>query len=172
MKVTSLSPSEYPEFYKTYIDKVPTDLDLLEALEKGRTTVLDAFKSIPEAKLSWRYASGKWTIKEVFQHIIDTERVFSYRCFRISRRDKTNLPGFEQDDFVATSNANEKSLDDLIEAYEAVRRNTMVLLKEMSETEFKHLGLVSGNPMSARAAAFVIVGHEIHHLQVLQQKYL
>ncbi|WP_067147727.1 DinB family protein [Pseudotamlana agarivorans] len=172
MKVASLSPSEYPEFYKTYIDKVPTDLDLLEALEKGRTTVLHDFKSIPEAKLSWRYAPGKWTIKEVLQHIIDNERVFSYRCFRISRQDKTNLPGYEQDDFVATSNANEKSLKDLIEAYEAVRRNTMVLLNEMSETEFKHMGMVSGNPMSARAAAFVIVGHEIHHLQVLQQKYL
>ena len=172
MKVTDLEPSEYHEYYKGYIESVPKDLTLLEGLNKGAEMVLEYFNSIPKDKLEYRYEAGKWTIKEVFQHIVDTERVLFYRCFTIGRHDKTNLPGFEQDDYVEPSKANSKSLETIIAEYEAVRNNTMVLIKSLSDEDFKFMGTVSGGDMSSRAAAFIILGHERHHVNVIKARYL
>ncbi|MBU2951774.1 DinB family protein [Tamlana agarivorans] len=172
MKVTDLETSEYNIYYKTYIDKVPKSSKLIDGFECGREAVVSCFRSVPDDKLYYSYAPGKWTVKEVFQHIIDTERVFSYRCFCLARQEKTPLPGYEQDDYVPPSKANAKSMDDLIEEYEAVRRNTIVLLKSLSEADLKCVGTASGGNMSARAAAFIILGHEIHHLGVMKQHYI
>ncbi|MDO6759238.1 DinB family protein [Tamlana sp. 2_MG-2023] len=171
MKVTELETSEYNNYYQMYIEKVPKGVTFSEGFSKGSEAVLNYFKSLPDDKLNYSYAHGKWTIKEVLQHIVDTERVFSYRCFSIARQDKTPLPGFEQDDYVAPSKANSKSIEDLIEEYEAVRKNSIILVKSLSEADLKCVGTVSGGNMSARAAAFIILGHEIHHLDVLKQRY-
>ena len=122
--------------------------------------------------MEYKYAAGKWSIKEVFQHIIDTERVFLYRCFRIARHDKTPLTGFEQDDYIVPSKANSKSIESLLEEYQTVRQNSIVLLKSLSETDLKHLGNASDHMLSARAAAFMTLGHEIHHIEVIKERYL
>ncbi|KAB1068685.1 DinB family protein [Tamlana haliotis] len=171
MKVSILEPKEYHSYYKTYIDKVPEHISLLEGLEKGNLDVISFFESIPEAKLNYSYAEGKWTIKEVFQHMVDTERVLYYRCFTIARGDKSALPGFEQDDYVSASKANAKSITDLVTEYLAVRNNTITLIKSLDNSDFTCIGTVSGGAMSARATAFIIVGHELHHLEVLERLY-
>lgn len=172
MKSTDLSTSEYNLYYETYISKVSDENTLIEGFKDGQIQVVEFFKSIPEDKLGYRYASDKWSIKEVFQHIIDTERVFMYRCFRIARHDKTPLAGYEQDDYIKPSNAEKKSIEDLIEEYRAIRLNSIILLKSLNEEDLKVIGHASGNNMSARAAAFIILGHEIHHIGVIKARYL
>lgn len=172
MKVTDLNNSEYNSYYETYVSKVSKDIRLLDGFIEAERYVVDFFKSIPESKLEYRYATGKWSIKEILQHIIDAERVFIYRCFRIARRDNTPLAGFEQDDFVTPSKADNKSLDDLLEEYKVGRQNFIVLLKNLNETDLKFIGHASGSPLSARAAAFIILGHEIHHIEVIKARYL
>ncbi|WP_194767711.1 DinB family protein [Tamlana sp. I1] len=172
MKVTELKSTEYHPYYKTYIVEAPTDFTLLEGFSKGKEAVLAFFKSIPNTKLDYAYQPGKWTIKEVFQHIIDNERVFIYRCLRLSRQDKTPLPGYHQDDYIAPSKASLKSIEALIEEYEAVRQNSIVFIKSLSDSDLKQIGTVSDHDMSARAAAFIILGHEKHHISVLKSRYL
>lgn len=172
MNVSGLSTSEYNSYYWNYVSKVSNELTLVEGFKQGKIQVLNFFKSIPKDKLDFRYAPGKWSIKEVFQHMIDTEQVFMYRCLRIARHDKTPLMGYEQDDYIIPSKANEKSLDDLIEEYQAVRQNFIVLLKSLKDEDLKCMGTASESPMSSRAAAFIILGHEIHHVNVVREKYL
>lgn len=172
MKVSDLKASEYDAYYKNYINKVSNETTLTEGFKHGETQVVSFFKSIPVDKLEYKYAADKWTIKEVFQHIIDTERIFMYRCFRIARRDEKALMGFEQDDYIAPSRANDKSLDDLLEEYQAVRLNFKVLFKSLKNEDLNFMGTASGSPLSARAAAFIILGHEIHHLDVIKELYL
>lgn len=172
MKVSDLNALEYNPYYKSYIDKVLDKTTLVEGFKNGQNQVADFFKSIPKNKLEYRYALNKWSIKEVFQHIIDTERVFMYRCFRIARHDDTALVGYEQDDYIKPSKADKKSLNDLIEEYQVVRQNFIVLLKSLSSQDLKYIGNANGSPTSARAAAFIILGHEIHHMDVIKKRYL
>ena len=172
MKVTDLSTSEYHTFYANYMRQVPKDVNLIAGFKGGSEQLVAFFKQIPSSKLEYRYAEDKWSIKEVLQHIIDTERIFLYRCFRIARQDKTELAGFEQDDYILPSKANSKSIEDLLEEYQTVRQNAIVLLKSLSAPDLKQLGHASGSKLSARAAAFMILGHEIHHMAVLKERYL
>ncbi len=172
MNVSNLKESEYNPYYKIYIDKVSNETTLIEGFIDGQHQVVNFFKSIPDNKLEYKYASNKWSVKEVFQHIIDTERIFMYRCFRIARHDKTFLSGFEQDDYIKPSNADKKSIDSLLEEYNIVRQNSIVLLKNLAEQDLKFIGNASESPMSARAAAFIILGHEIHHVNVIRERYL
>lgn len=172
MEVTALQTAEYHPFYLGYINKVTKEVGLLDGYKLGKTQVLDFFKSIPADKLEYRYAIDKWSIKDVFQHIIDNERIFTYRCFRISRQDKTPLAGYDQNTYVEPADASSKTIEDLLEEYETVRQSSIVLLKRLSDDNLKFLGAVSGGDMSARAAAFVTLGHEIHHINIIKERYL
>ncbi|WP_396601450.1 DinB family protein [Algibacter sp. R77976] len=172
MQVTDLKASEYYPYYKTYISKVSDEMSLVEGFKKGEVKIVNFFESIPNDKLEYRYAEDKWSVKEIFQHIIDTERVFMYRCFRIARNDKTPLAGYEQDDYIDPSHANEKSITDLIEEYKSVRHSFILLLKSLKDSDLKFIGNASENVMSSRAAAFITIGHEIHHIEVIKERYL
>ena len=172
MKVIDLKSNEFNPYYGSYISKVPHAWELKSGFEIGEQAIINFFKSIPTEKLEYRYAEGKWTIKELFQHIIDTERVMMHRCFRIGRRDKTPLPGFEQNDYVLPSNANEKSLNALIEEYQVVRKNSIGLLNSLSSEDLNFIGTASGGNMSARATAFITLGHEIWHTDIIKMRYL
>ncbi|PWH82892.1 DinB family protein [Algibacter marinivivus] len=172
MRVTDLNTSEYNSYYGTYTSKVPKDVTLMDGFVKAEKDVVDFFKSIPEGKLEYRYASGKWSIKEVLQHIIDTERVFMYRCFRIARHDSAPLVGYEQDDYIEPSKADDKSINDLLEEYKIGRKSFIILLKSINDADLMFTGHASGSPLSARAAAFIILGHEIHHMEVIKTLYL
>ncbi|OYX23150.1 MAG: hypothetical protein B7Z06_10645 [Flavobacteriales bacterium 32-35-8] len=172
MRVSDLQPEEFSPNNSRYINILPKDLELIKSFKDDFDTILDLLQSITLDKLDYRYAPDKWTLKEVFQHMIDTERIFIYRCFRISRHDKTPLPGFEQDDYVLPSQADKKSLQDLLEEFKAVRQNSIVLLKSLNDTDLKFIGIVNGNPISARAAAFNIIGHNLWHLNIIKNRYL
>ena len=172
MTVTNLKITEYNVFYETYISKVPKNIDLVDGFENGGEQLIKFFNQVPSHKLKFRYAEDKWSIKEVLQHIIDTERICMYRCFRIARHDKTPLSGFEQDDYIIPSKANLKSIEALLQEYQTVRQNAIILLKHLDESDLKCLGKASDSSLSARAAAFMVLGQEIHHMEVIKERYL
>lgn len=172
MTIKDLNNNEYDAFYSTYIKMVPENVALMEGYKNGGAKVIQFFKSIPNEKLEYKYAKGKWTVKEILQHIIDNERVFTYRCFRISRRDITLLAGYNENDYVASSKANKKPMRTLLQEYEIGRKNSMLLIESLSKEDLCFVGNLNGNHMSARAAAFVTLGHEMHHINVLKTRYL
>jgi len=141
---------------------------MIDSLEDVRTTL----SSIPEAKQSYSYADGKWTVKELVQHMIDTERVFAYRALRFARKDHTNLPGFDQDEFNTTANANSRDFLEMLEEFTLIRKSSISLFKSFDQEMLKTMGTASDSPMSVRAAGYIISGHALHHLNVLKEKYL
>lgn len=171
MTKNDLNASEYNPYYGTYIDKTG-NLSLKDGLITSGEKTLSFLNSLPKDKLEFRYAEGKWTIKEIILHLMDAERVFSYRALRIARHDKTPLPGFEQDDYIVPSQANKRSLDDLINEYKAIRLSTVALFNSFSNDMLVQLGTASNSPVSVRAIGFIIMGHEIHHCEVIKERYL
>lgn len=172
MKVSELSSSEFKPYYSTYINHLSKDLSLIDGFEAGKENVIRFFEKVPKNKLLFRYEEGKWSIKEILQHLIDTERVFMYRCFRIARNDETPLQGFDQDIYIEPSGANEKELDSLLDEYTTTRRSFLSLIKSLSAKNLAFIGTASDGPMSARAAAFIILGHERHHMKIINERYL
>ncbi|MEH6407717.1 MAG: DinB family protein [Leeuwenhoekiella sp.] len=171
MNWTALNTEEYNPFYANYVKLVPSHSGLIEALEEGEGKTISFFKAIPEDKLKYAYAEGKWTILEILQHIIDTERIFCYRALCIARKDKNSFPGFEQDDYVKPSMANERSLESLLEEYKIVRKSTILLFKSFDKEALIEIGNASKSALSARAAGFIISGHEIHHANIIKERY-
>ena len=172
MKITDVNPAEYSDFYSNYLSLVPKEISLIDGFIKGSTYVAAFFENLPSIKLNYAYAHEKWSVKEVFQHLIDTERVFQYRCFCIARNDKTPLPGYEQNDYIVPSNAKNKSLQSLIEEFKAVRQSFITLLKSLNEEHLQYIGNANGNAMSARAAAFIVLGHYLWHIHIIKERYL
>ena len=147
-------------------------LDIVLGLKKNVISVVDFYQNIPSEKLEHAYAEGKWTPKDILLHIIDTERVFVYRAMRIARQDKTEMVGFEQDDYVDAGKANNRTINSLIEEYKAVRNATIVLFDSFSDEELKSIGKANGSPVSVRAIGYIITGHENHHNNVIRERYL
>lgn len=171
MLVTDLNPSEYDDNTRYYLTKVPS-VPLLQALEESQQTTALFFDAIPEKKQTFRYAEQKWTIKDILQHLIDVDRVFTYRALRFGRGDTTPLPGFEEDDYALSAHANDRSMTDLIEEFIAVKTGTLLLFKSLPADVLSNTGIASGNPISVRAAGFKLVGHDKHHREVIQERYL
>ncbi|CAM1347963.1 DinB family protein [Tenacibaculum crassostreae] len=167
-----LQPAEYNEYYGRYIDMISDETELIKGLENDKKFVIDFFSSIPKEKLEYRYQPEKWTIKEVLQHIIDTERIFMYRFLRIARADKTALKGFDQDDFILPSEANKKSIDELIHEFTVTRLYTLNLVNSIPEKYLNAMGTASSSPISARACAFILLGHSIWHINIIKERYL
>jgi len=172
MKRTDLSSNEFNEYYGNYINLVDENHELVEALTKGEEQTTDFFSKIEQNKLKTTYAEGKWTILEVLLHIIDTERIFNYRALCIARGDQTEFPGYEQDDYVASSKANDRSPTSLLAEYSTVRKATISLFENLREEGLKQLGSASNSPLSPRAAGFIIAGHERHHEKIIKERYL
>lgn len=172
MKKQDLNPEEFDSYYLRYIDKLDNETELIQGFVDGKTNLIDFFKSMPNNRLLYKYQPEKWSIKEIFQHQIDTERIFMYRCFRIARRDKTALSGYDQEIYVKPSNADKKSLDDLLNEFIINRNNSIALLQTLSEDDLCFIGNSNGGKMSARAAAFIIIGHDIWHTDVIKEKYM
>jgi len=168
-----LNENEFAHFYKPYIDAVAGNKKgIIENLKYTLTEVLNTLSKIPENKQEYRYAEGKWTIKELIQHLIDSERVFAYRALRFARNDATELAGFEQDDYVAVFDANTRDFDELLEDLELTRKSTILLYKSFGEKELMQIGTASGNDMSVRALGYVISGHLVHHFNIMKERYL
>ncbi|HTG64802.1 MAG TPA: DinB family protein [Flavobacterium sp.] len=176
MKSTDIPENEYSIFNATYIkaagDGDLGDGDLYEDLEISLHDFIRFVQDIPMDKFDYRYAEGKWTIKEIIQHIIDTERVFAYRALRISRNDKTPLPGFDENTFALNTNANDRHLQSLLTELSIVRQSTLALFKSFSEEQLRRIGIASNNELSVRAIGFIIIGHQKHHQKVFKERYL
>lgn len=167
-----LDKNEYNPYYERYISKVDTHADVVDMFQKGKVMVVQFFKKISQEKSNYRYAAHKWSVKEVLQHIIDTERIFIYRCFRIGREDKTPMEGFDQDQYMLPSGASDKTIDELINEYVALRESSISLLSSLTQDNLRNIGCANSDMISARACAFIILGHEICHLDVISERYL
>ncbi|MEM9894746.1 MAG: DinB family protein [Bacteroidota bacterium] len=172
MTTTTLDSAEFDPYYGRYIGLLDCKLDLREGFTTGLETTTTFFKSIPDDRLDFRYEEGKWTIKEVLQHLIDTERIFIYRCFRIARRDITALAAFDQNIYTLPSGAGQKTFDQLLGEYTVGRRNSISILNSLSDDDLSYVGNANGAAMSARAAAFTIIGHDIWHMDIIKERYL
>jgi len=171
-KIKKPEPGEYPAYASMYIDLLPDDGLLLQHFENNLRVTKELILPLPEEKLLYRYAEGKWTIKEILVHIIDDERIYSYRALRFARNDSTALPGFEQDDFAKFSNANQRDLVNIFEEYEAVRRATIALFNGLDDEAFTRSGTANEHKATVRALAYHIAGHELHHISIIKEKYL
>ena len=167
----ALKEGEYNSYYASYI-KLANDTALVAGLAENLTELVVRITALPEAKLDFRYAADKWTIKEIILHLIDTERVFTFRAMSFARKDKTHFPGFDQDAYVLPSKANLRSRDSLVKELKAVRMATISLLENMDDEMLSEVGTASGSPMSPRAAAFIIMGHGRHHFNIIDERYL
>lgn len=169
MKRSDINPM--PEHFEVYIN-LADDIDLKDALEKSLIRLVEL--NIEQMKeLGARvYAPGKWTIAEIIQHITDTERVFAYRALCFARNDKTPLPGMDQDLYVSNSNSNKRNLDDLVNELKVVRQSTILLYEGFDDEMLLRKGISSGFEMTPLAFGFSIIGHEKHHLKIIEDKYL
>ena len=160
---------EYAEYYGKYISLV--DGDVLPMLDAQPAELRSIFAELPEEKGTYRYADDKWTLKEVLSHLIDGERFFAYRMLRISRGDKTPIEGFEQDDYIENSNANNRTFAELLEEFDLQRRSNMLFVRNLSDEATKRLGTASGYTVSVRALVYMMAGHVTHHVNILKERY-
>ncbi len=163
--------SEYAEFYETYVSLVE-EADVMSALQNQPEHLQELFSEISVEKENFRYVEGKWSVKELLGHIIDGERVFSYRALRISRGDQTPLATFEENSYVAGSNFGNSRLADLIEEFSLLRASNVLLFKNLTEEAWLRTGTASDATVSVRALAFIMVGHVRHHMNILRERYL
>lgn len=162
--------SEYGPFYKNYISQVP-DGDLLTILDDQRRDTQRLLGALPEAKALHRYAPGKWSVKEVVGHVTDSERVFSYRALRFARGDAQPLAGFDETAWVPAAAFDRRSLPDLLVELEAVRRATIALFRGCDAAALARKGMANNLEITVRALAYVIAGHERHHVGILRERY-
>jgi hypothetical protein len=170
--ITTPTPEEYAPFYADYIQRASAREDMLTALSAQPDEMKSTLGNLSDLQARFKPGPEEWSIKEIVSHLIDGERVFSYRLLRISRQDKTPLPGFEQEDYVRTSGADELPLADLLAEFEFLRRANTLAIRNMTEKATLQVGTASGAPVSARALIYMLVGHVEHHMASLKEKYL
>jgi hypothetical protein len=164
-------PSEYAPYYERYISLIPDD-DIVTLLTTGLDDTLSLLASIPESDAGYRYAPGKWSIKELVGHMIDGERIFGARALRFGRGDATPIPGFDEDAYVAGANFDARTLADLATELALVRGSNILLFRHFPAEAWDRRGTANGNQVSVLALACIMVGHEAHHTGVIRSRYL
>jgi hypothetical protein len=162
---------EYNTYYQRYID-LATEDDIVGALDAQSRETATLLGGLSEEQAAYRYAPDKWSIKQIVGHMIDGERVFAYRVLSIGRGDTAALPGFDQDPWVANAGSDDRSISDLAEELATVRKGNVMMMRALSEEAWRRIGTASDNPVSPRALAYVMLGHERHHLRILRERYL
>ncbi len=162
---------EYSPYYEKYVSLVP-DSDLVGTLERQGAETLALLRGLPEERGAHRYEPGKWSIRQLVGHVIDGERLFSYRALAFARGDLQALPGMEQDEWMAGADFDARTLASLADEFEAVRASTIHLFRHLSPEAWARRGTASGNEVTVRALAYVIAGHEAHHFKILRERYL
>ncbi|MGH7518765.1 MAG: DinB family protein [Gemmatimonadales bacterium] len=171
--VTTLRPGagEYAPAFADYVARIADDEDIVAVLASQLDQFLAGLHAIPELRGEYRYAPGKWSVKEVIGHLSDTERVFAYRALRIGRGDTTPLPSFDDQAYVAEVRAGERTVADLAAEWGHVRRATLALFEHLPAAAWQRRGTASDRPISVRALAYIIGGHVRHHVEVLEARY-
>lgn len=171
MKITAPQPAETFGFYDTYINRV-RHTDLFDALETAHRETLAILEPLDDATLNYRYAEGKWSIKEIIHHLIDAERNFSMRAMRFSRGDRAVIPAYDVHSFVLNSKANHRTKEDLLEEWDLLRRATILQFKTFEPAMLDLTGPARDIEISVRALGFLVAGHEMHHMGVVKERYL
>jgi hypothetical protein len=162
-------PTEYAEYYADYVRRAP-DENIIDALGKQLVDTLAVLRRIPDQDTT-EHPDGKWSVREVIGHLIDAERVLSYRAFRFSLNDKTELAGFEQDDYVREAHSNERTVDELLDEFALLRRANLATFRRITPEIGMRTGVANGNPVSVRALLYSLLGHERRHVEILRQRY-
>lgn len=170
MKITPPPAADYPEYYGKYIALV--EGDPIEALNHARKKMYKLISNLDKKDLDYRYAEGKWTIREILVHLMDGERVFAYRALRFARKDLTPLAGFEENDYVPASKAAGRKIKSILREYEAMREATIELFANMDDEQLAQSGTANNSRISVRSLLYCIAGHELHHVNVIKEKYL
>lgn len=161
---------EYPIWYKSYIEQIKTNI--MEVLEEQVSTVPTFINSIPIDKGSYAYAPGKWTIKQLLGHVIDTERIMVYRLTCFARGEQEALPGFDENAYVAHAHFDDRTLQSLAEELSTLRKANLFLIKSFNEDELNKIGNANGSNISVRALVFILAGHVAHHINIIKERYL
>jgi DinB superfamily len=159
------------EFYQRYLDLVK-EKNVVAALRKSTRQFKKLLDQVPAKKTNYAYAPGKWTLKEVLQHVIDTERVFAYRALCFARKDGTPLPSFDENQWAAQAQASTRKWKDLVEEFKAQRKSTELLFASFHDDQLLFLGTASGNPINTLALGLLCAGHLAHHMKLIKEKYL
>jgi len=162
---------EYGSYYQRYID-LATEDDIVAALDAQSRETATVLGGLSEEQASHRYEPGKWSVKQLVGHVIDGERIFAFRALAFARGETNPLPGFEQDPYVANAGSDDRSIADLAEELATVRKANVLMFRALSEEAWKRSGIASDNPISVRALAYILLGHERHHLRILRERYL
>jgi len=163
--------SDFQKYVQRYLDNIPSE-NWLEELKKSGEKTTEIYSKLTEEQSNFAYAEGKWTLKELLLHLSDTERVFQYRILAFARGDQNELPGFDEELYANQSFANERSLESLLEEYKLARKSSQVLLETMNSSALKNIGTANGNQISVETIGKLIVGHNYHHLNIIEERYL
>jgi uncharacterized damage-inducible protein DinB len=171
--IEMIPKNEYTPYFEQYLQLVSNEgKSIIEYLIDSQKKFESLLRNLPLEKHNFSYAEGKWTMKELIQHIIDTERIFSYRALCFARNDSTSLPGFDQDVFADNDNANDRNYYDLLDEMAVLRKSSVQLYKSFSDEALLRIGVASDNKMSVRALGYLFSGHQIHHLNIVKERYL
>ena len=171
MNLSHLNENEYNPHYRHYIQELG-NVDLFEILNASFEDLMETVKDLSEEKMIFRYEEGKWTIKELLQHLIDTERIMTYRALRFSRNDSTELAGFDENWYVDNSYGNDRNAVDLVEEFTCTRRASISLFKSFTDEMLLMSGTANESDVTVRALGFIIAGHQMHHLNIIKERYL
>ncbi|MGC4036392.1 MAG: DinB family protein [Chitinophagaceae bacterium] len=160
-----------PVFFHNYINQVVGD-DLMKAFKKESPALFQFLESIPAEKYDYRYAEGKWSIRELIQHMIDAERIFAYRALRFARKDATPLAGFDENSYTDNSKADKRSWQELIEEFKTVRKASEYLFGSFDDEQLNAKGISSNNSISVLAFGYIVIGHPLHHVNIITHRYL
>lgn len=171
LQIARPEPGEFDRYYERYVALVK-DGDIIATLNNQIAETLGLLGEIDEEKAGFRYADGKWSVKELLGHIIDSERIFAYRVLRIARGDATPIEGYEQDDYIKNARFDECALSDLAEEFALVRKSNILMFKGLSETAWHRRGVANNLEITVRALAYISAGHELYHVNILKERYL
>ncbi len=164
-------PSEYPSFYGTYVKLVQDD-DLIKVLQASLNEMHETLESIPAATFDYAYAEGKWTVSQLLQHMIDAERVFSYRAMAFARGEQQQLPGFDENEYAGLADVSARNISEMKEELMTLRRSVYFMFKGFTEQDLSRSGVANGNPVTVNALGYIIIGHVRHHFNVIKERYL
>ncbi|MCK6617340.1 MAG: DinB family protein [Cyclobacteriaceae bacterium] len=168
---TSPDPATLPPFYQGYVANV-SNMDMMDALRTTIAATDKLIRSIPETKGEYRYAPGKWSVKELLCHMLDAERIFAYRALRFARNDQTELPGFDEQAYAPHANAHSRTLSQLADEFKRLRSSTVDLFESFTPDMLVRSGMANNNLISVINLGYVIAGHEVHHRNILIERYL
>ena len=166
------NPDEYAPFYANYVNKAKLQGDILKTIERLKDSTWKFLTALGEEKANFTYAEGKWTMKQLLSHMIDAERIFAYRVLCFSRGEQQALPGFDENDYVEQADLSGRTLRELANEFKTLREANLYLFKSLNEAQLLNSGMASNNQVSVRALLFITAGHELHHLDMMNERYL